>query len=293
MYTPNESSVLGGTAMKETIERYQGDFFDVYTITRMKLYKHELPIENDKEKISRLYGYSFQETESVFELLDKELMELQQVVKNKCNIEIERCKKNIDGNILFIGDQLTSDYLSYFQILRNIFEDSKNINLQSCAVYGSTTNQVIPFLHDSVLSRHPVVVCILIGTNDLLRICGQNYSKNVCSPEEFKRNLEYFIMLLKHYGSKIILNTLPPINESLINKYYSSYGLTAYKKDWDLYNQIIVNIAKTHGCMLNRPDYVLSVKDIIADGNGINLKKEAQCIIAEQILKILECSVQK
>ena len=79
--------------MKETIERYQGDFFDVYTITRMKLYKHELPIENDKEKISRLYGYSFQETESVFELLDKELMELQQVVKNKCNLEIERCKK--------------------------------------------------------------------------------------------------------------------------------------------------------------------------------------------------------
>lgn len=100
-------------------------------------------------------------------------------------------------------------------------------------------------------------------------------------------------MLLKHYGSKIILNTLPPINESLINKYYSSYGLTAYKKDWDLYNQIIVNIAKTHGCMLNRPDYVLSVKDVIADGNGINLKKEAQCIIAEQILKILEGSVQK
>ena len=79
-------------------------------------------------------------------------------------------------------------------------------------------------------------------------------------------------MLLKHYGSKIILNTLPPINESLINKYYSSYGLTAYKKDWDLYNQIIVNIAKTHGCMLNRPDYVLSVKDVIADGNGIEVK---------------------
>ena len=45
--------------------------------------------------------------------------------------------------------------------------------------------------------------------------------------------------------------------------------------------------------MLNRPDYVLSVKDVIADGNGINLKKEAQCIIAEQILKILEGSVQK
>ena len=111
MYTPNESSVLGGTAMKETIERYQGDFFDVYTITRMKLYKHELPIENDKEKISRLYGYSFQETESVFELLDKELMELQQVVKNKCNLEIERCKKNIDGNIYNAEDNI-ADILS-------------------------------------------------------------------------------------------------------------------------------------------------------------------------------------
>ncbi|QHI73390.1 SGNH/GDSL hydrolase family protein [Aminipila terrae] len=273
--------------MKELTERYQGSFFNAYTITRMKLYKHELPIENDKEKISRLYGYDKQKTDLVFEMLDKEMAQSLQVLKSQCQKNLDLCGKKIKGNIFFIGDQLTCDYLGYFQILQHAFSDYSDIHLHSCAVHGITTNQIIPFVHDNILSHSPVVVCILIGTNDCLRISNDRYHKNVCSPEEFKKNLEYLILLFNHYGSKIILNTLPPVNESLVKKHYSPDKLIADKNDWKLYNQIIANAAKTHGCMLNRPDCTFSLNDITENGDGILLTSEAQCVLAGQILNLM------
>lgn len=274
--------------MQELIERYEGSFFNAYTITRMKLYKHELPIENDKEKISYLYGYSARKTNFVFEFLNKELEESLQLLKRKCYCKIEECVRNLKGNIIFVGDQLTCDYLGYFEILKHAFANCKDIHLQSCAVYGTTTNQVIPFVHDNILSRNPVIVCILIGTNDFLRVDSGRYCKNICSSAEFKKNLEYLIMILKHYGSKVILNTLPPVNEALVKEHYNLDKLTANKKDWKLYNQIIIDTAKKHDCILNRPDCTLSINDIMEDGDGILLTKEAQCILAEQILNLFE-----
>ena len=35
--------------------RYTGSFFNSYTNTRMKLYRHCVPLDNDAEKIAEIY----------------------------------------------------------------------------------------------------------------------------------------------------------------------------------------------------------------------------------------------
>ncbi len=59
--------------MTQNKDRYSGDFFNSYAVTRMNLYKHTVPIENDKKKISHIYGYPMEKVNEVFRQLDEEL----------------------------------------------------------------------------------------------------------------------------------------------------------------------------------------------------------------------------
>jgi lysophospholipase L1-like esterase len=268
--------------------RYEGQFFTSYTNTRMKLYKHEVPMENDRDKISRIYGYPREKVDEVFRQLDEELQPCIDYIHKKYKRDMGAKLSNLEATFAFIGDQFSSEYQSFFNILRKAFEPYAGIKMVCAAATGETTNQAIQFIYDLVVSHSPMITSVLIGTNDMQKN-NDSYSKPVCSPEEYRGNMDYIAKVLRHHRSKVIFNTLPPFNAAAAAEAYAHLNWIYCDDIRDEYNRIIREVAGQNGCTLN--DMAEEFKNVDGPINlsrdGLNLSCQAQCCFADHLLGVL------
>lgn len=268
--------------------RYTGSFFNSYTNTRMKLHRHCVPLDDDAEKISRVYGYPRQQVEQIFHQLKQDLQAASEKMTAEFQSGLDEKLGSLAGSLVFIGDQLTSEYLSYYNILRAIFSKYGGIKMSIAGNTGDTSNQSLQYIYGLAVSQRPLVTSIFIGTNDVF-YSKDAYKKTISSRSEFRDNVDYLTKVMLHNGSKVILNTLPPVDENAASKAYAHMNWGVDNEEIKRRNEIIRDIAKTNRCTLNDIEAGFTSFDgrVNLQDNGVLLTKEAQLFIARQFLPVL------
>jgi lysophospholipase L1-like esterase len=110
---------------------------------------------------------------------------------------------------------------------------------------GNNTADLLLRLDKDVLSKHPQLVVLMIGTNDMLNL------RNMLSVKEYEENYQKLISLIKKH-SKLILMTIPPVNSEYILKREDPkvYQNTSPQAKVDSANAVIRELAVKNKCHL-------------------------------------------
>lgn len=139
------------------------------------------------------------------------------------------------GPTTFIGDSITAAWQLPGEFI-------------NAGIPGNYTPDMLARI-DAVLSKHPRVVVILAGTNDM------RYR-----PDADTRNVARMAELAAHDGACVILGTIPPINDWLEDTVYTTAEGSARVARW---NQDLTLVARAYGYRLADYHAVL----VTADGS--------------------------
>ncbi len=268
--------------------RYTGSFFNSYTNTRMKLHRHCVPLDNNPAKIAEIYDYPRQQVDEIFAELERDLQGAANNLKEKFHLQLNEKLTGLNANLVFIGDQLTSEYLSYYNIIRKVFEEYDGIRVSIAGNTGDNSNQSLQYIYGLAVSQQPVVTSIFIGINDVF-YAADAYGKTISSRREFRENIDYLTKVMLHNGSKVILHTLPPVDEKAAAKAYRHMNWNIDNEEIRARNEDIRQTAAKNRCTLNDIGEALETFDGLVNlsGNGVLLTKEAQRFIADRLIGIL------
>lgn len=206
---------------------------------------------------------------------------------------LDAIDKDSKKTIAFIGDSITSDRESYFNIIKLVFKNFKNIEFIDAAVSGDRTANALTNLHERVLKHKPQIASIMLGTNDLRKT---NDNTGICATSigEYERNLRHIIERLMQDEISIIINTLPPMDN---NSFDYSYGEDYKKYDSTnliQYNDVIRKLSSEYHLILNNLSEVYSkytAKEILLE-DGIHLNTLAQRQVAAHLFRKLVDLIQ-
>lgn len=157
--------------------------------------------------------------------------------------QIENLPFAENATIVALGDSITDDLQSWFEVLRhccNLHISEKRLNLINFGISGDTTSQMIArFLE--VINAEPDWIFCFAGTNDA-RLHGLSPTKVLVSPEETEKNLEMLSNMGENQtNAKWIWITPPTIIEDKIVSHWflGSLQLMWNNKDMKLLGEII------------------------------------------------------
>lgn len=187
--------------------------------------------------------------------------------------------------IAFVGDSITSDRESYFQIIRQVFATRQNLSFIDAARSGNTTVDLICDLHAGLLAKAPDLACIMIGTNDLKRN-DDAYKKIHVEPEAYAQNLDYLVARLLDTGCRVILSTIPPSLPQRVQATYPELSLLFRDEDRDRNNGIIREIAARRQAILNdmADVYEKAGYGEVLMADGMHLNHTGQELLARKLL---------
>ncbi len=125
---------------------------------------------------------------------------------------VDRLPFESGTTVVGLGDSITDDLLSWFEILRHLLTESRpesGVRLVNAGISGDTTSKALSrILH--VLEENPAWILILIGTNDALFV-REPPTKAQVSLEETEKNLRALRDLCKaQSGARLAWMTPPP-----------------------------------------------------------------------------------
>ncbi len=113
--------------------------------------------------------------------------------------------------VVGLGDSITDDLLSWFEILRHLLAEARpesEVQLVNAGISGDTTSRVLGrFLY--VLEEDPAWIITLIGTNDVLFI-REPLTKTLVGREETAKNLRTLRDLAKARSDTRLAWVTPP-----------------------------------------------------------------------------------
>lgn len=192
---------------------------------------------------------------------------------------------NRPAKIAFIGDSITSDRESYFNIIKRVLSGKKNLQFIDAARSGNTTVDTVCDLYAGVLSHEPDLACIMIGTNDLKRDNNPD-GKILVGPQEYASNLDYIIARLLDARCQVIISTLPPTLSRRVQATYPELNLVFRDEDRNRYNGIIREAAAKHRIILNDMAGIYEeagYEEALMD-DGLHLSHIGQELLARQLL---------
>lgn len=189
------------------------------------------------------------------------------------------------AKIAFVGDSITSDRESYFNIIKRVLSGQKNLKFIDAARSGNTTVDVIGDLYAGMISQEPDLACIMIGTNDLKRNDDQS-GKIFVGPLEFASNLDYIVTRLTDANCQVIISTIPPSLSKRIKATYPELNLVFYDEDRDRYNEIVREIAARRQIILNdmAGTYESAGYEEVLMDDGLHLSHIGQELLARHLL---------
>lgn len=184
-------------------------------------------------------------------------------ISNKSRGTISSIK--VSNTIVVMGDSLInkSDWVQRFGSMINSTFPSLGYNIIGSGVNGEMAFQGLSRFKNTVASKNPKVVIIAYGTNDI----GS-------SPSRFASSMEQLVIKSKNIGAMVFINTVGPIYRS-------------GKKDWPVFNQIIMDIASK---------YRITVIDIAGPLNenpgvyltdGMHYSSEGAEVVAQSVFNIV------
>ncbi len=164
--------------------------------------------------------------------------------------------------VMFLGDSLTADRLSY----RAIVTKAGELTPCNAAISGAVSTDMLRCLRDNLLGFKPDIISIMIGTNDSLFVAD---GINLVSPDEYRRNLDALISIGKDTGAEVVVSTLPPVVEERIKMATK----TNNNRNVEAYCEIIREVAAKHNAILN--DFFKEAKKLpaekIIETDGVHL----------------------
>lgn len=215
-------------------------------------------------------------TEEITAFID-ECEEWQQKQADNISSEIDLSKLH-GKRVLFVGDSLTADRLSY----RGIVCKAAKINGYNAAISGAISADMYRYLQDHIQAFNPDIISVMIGTNDSLIITDE---KNLVSKNEFENNIEKILRIGKASGAAVIISTIPPTDEKgfeLLNTSNNNTNIADYC-------DIIRKEALKEKVILN--DFSKRMENIplekIIENDGVHLTRYGQACLAECLINTL------
>ena len=178
--------------------------------------------------------------------------------------------------IVCYGDSITKR--TYPDILATLV----NADVVKSAVAGHSTAQAMSRLESEVIPASPDVVVILFGTNDL-RVDNDRVH---VGPEKFRSNLTKMVTECQKVGAKVVLCTLPPIDEQAYFKrhdkkiYEDNGGLASLMAD---YRSIASVVAKSNDATIVDLNGLLSDDQEWLSSDGVHPSEVGNAILARHI----------
>ena len=183
---------------------------------------------------------------------------------------------NLHSRVVCFGDSITKR--GYNELLGPMV-GAEAIN---AGVGGHNTKQGLHRMQKDVLDHKPEVVIILFGTNDV-RVDSE---RAFVPLERFEKNLEEMVQRCQKVGAKVVLCTLPPINEK---KYFTRHKLEDFidhgglKKLLADYRGATIRVAKMNKLPLVDLNQVLEKHPKWLSPDGVHPSKEGTRIIAKLV----------
>lgn len=254
------------------------EFKDCFAL-RFNLYKCGYIFPENVKVFSEMYGESEEYIKKCINEYEKINQASADEILNLFNTQkINPILK--EKTILFLGDSLTSDRLSYEKII----EKALYCYVVDGSISSSRTIDVITCEDSLLKTLRPDIVSILIGTND--STFSDKYNKNqFTSADEYERNINIIIEKAKESGAKIIINSIPDCDYERFNAENEFWSRS--KANTDLYNSILKITAEKTGAVLNdfREDFNQNNKSILFEDDALHLTPFAHKIIAKTVMK--------
>lgn len=258
---------------------------------RFNLHRCGVDFKDDPTTFSRIFPYDERYIEGCLTDYDDFLAASAEEIWRKYKNNLAPSPGNIgdmdffkDKKILFVGDSITSDRVSYF----NIIKRTVNADCMDGAVSGAKSTDAVSRIRMLMDTFKPDLVSIMIGTNDVMCVDDKCSVPTVSLPE-YEKNLEHIVECVEAGGAEPIVTTIPPIHEKWFKKTtgaYKSLDNSIILK----YNKSLERIAEKHHAAVNRMSdvYIQYDQDSLFEPDGVHLCPLAQKILAENLLSLIE-----
>ncbi len=191
--------------------------------------------------------------------------------------------------VVGLGDSITDDYQSWFEILRNLVEARRpqdGIRFVNAGISGDTTSQIVSrFL--GVVQERPAWILSMMGTNDVRRH-GEDPTKILVSHDETAANLA----MIRHFAEEqtnanlIWMTPTPVIEEKIAESPFLAPQQLMWRND---------DLEEIAGIVRDIDDPVIDLQDIMrkpADPelllpDGLHPSLEGQQLIAAALVERL------
>ncbi len=231
----------------------------------------------------------------IFNVKESEVRELLDDFENTVNRQAEEIRNGREipavrksRKIVFIGDSITSDRESYFNIIRKLYENEEKLVWIDASVSGDKSDDAKMKFYERAMQYCPDAAHILIGTNDM-RENGDEDGESCLSLGDYRKNLEYIVKRLQKNGVHTILSTISPVHSEGVGKRFPHDNWVYQKSNIDAVNMIIEEVAEKFGARLNDMRHVYSryrAEEILFQ-DGLHLNALGQRLLAENVLTAL------
>lgn len=275
--------------MEEKNLRHISDPYDAYTNIRFKSYDQGVMwLEDNVELMSLCFGYDKSELTDIIARLEAQVTDMAKIVTHTYQKEMDQVLSDKKFTFAIVGCSFSSEYLSYFNVIKRVLEPYRGIRIIDAAVTAETVPQTIMHIYNRALHYQPDITSLFMGVNDMRRN-NDVYSKNNVSPDEFYRDINYLVKVLTQGGKDVILNTITPSNLMVLQNSIRDKNWTYHVDDWDTFNGILRKLADINGCVLNDQALALDTQfhgTINIPENGLHLTREAQEFLALQFMRV-------
>lgn len=249
---------------------------------RFNLHKSGFAFKDDADVFSKMFQISREEAENSIEFCKQTVAEVAEklILNPQEELALEKLKTK---KIAFFGDSITSDRMSY----REIIACRLGGCCADCAISGGTSTTLIYGFLDALIEHQPDFVHIMIGTNDSTML-GSRREVNFVSLSEYERNLRYMLQNCKDKGIKVIISTIPPVEEEIFHQMFGGYK-NQENGNIKKYNEVIKQLCAEYGARLNDMEERYAAQDprILHEPDGVHLSPAGQAVLAEAVLRKL------
>lgn len=203
---------------------------------------------------------------------------------------VDRLPFEAGTTVVGLGDNITDDLQSWFEILRNLVEERRpqdEIRFVNAGISGDATTGIIGRFLVDVVQQRPAWIVSLMGTNDVRRH-GEDPTKILVSHDETEANLNMIRNFAEEQtGANRIWMTPPPVIEDRIadSPFLASQQLVWRNEDLEEVADIVRGI----------DDPVVDLRDVLRDpvdpelllSDGLNPSLEGQRTIAAALVERL------
>ncbi len=231
----------------------------------------------------------------IFDAKEEEIRKLLDDFEDTIRRQAEEIRGSFDipqvhesRRIAFIGDSITSDRESFFNIIRKIYEGEERLTWIDAAISGDKSDDARMKLYERTMNHHPDIAHILIGTNDMRENLDED-GESCLSLPEYRRNLEYIVKRLRKEGISVILSTISPVLGEGVGKRFPDDNWVYQGSNIDAVNSIIEETAVKFGAKLNdmREVYGRYRAEEILFQDGLHLNAFGQRLLTEHVLTAL------